>query len=364
MPDPFKSVLSILSIAAAAGIFVAFFAQIPIEGTTLAIDWQGLWQALRHGVHYDIIDGLRNPPWSVLPLLPLGWFSMRVGWGLLVFFTFVTLILSVPRSPDNKKRYWWLSVFLLSVSFPSLRHAVDGNFEGLVIVGILLALAGYERKNPYVLSAGVLMASAKPQEVVLFMVVLGVYVLQVWPRRDWLIATLVTLAVIIPTMLWQGGNWIQALAGTYQRGSIMDISLWAALNRTGWISTPVQAALWATILLATFFVAWRSSRELTREKAGMLIAASLLISPYAAGNNVLTLLAIGIMPLLQNDLMFGLPLVILTNLPYLFTRDMLYYGQAYYWTALTFLSWAVISWRIYRSDQETAQPNTEEARIQ
>jgi hypothetical protein len=77
----------------------------------------------------------------------------------------------------------------------------------------------------------------------------------------------------------------------------------------------------------------------------MLIAGSLLIAPYAAGNSVLSVLAIGIIPLLQSNLLLGGILIVLVNLPYLWSLDMLYNYQAYYWTIVVFLIWAILVWR-------------------
>jgi hypothetical protein len=84
----------------------------------------------------------------------------------------------------------------------------------------------------------------------------------------------------------------------------------------------------------------------------MLIAGSLLIAPYAAGNNILTLLAIGVIPLFQEKPWTGLIFIALINLPFLFTSDMLY-QQAYYWTVTVFLIWAVLSWRVYHTERKT-----------
>ena len=39
----------LVGVAMAALLFIAFFQQIPIEGTTLAIDWGGIWHAIQGG---------------------------------------------------------------------------------------------------------------------------------------------------------------------------------------------------------------------------------------------------------------------------------------------------------------------------
>jgi DNA-binding transcriptional LysR family regulator len=76
----------------------------------------------------------------------------------------------------------------------------------------------------------------------------------------------------------------------------------------------------------------------------MLIAASLLISPYAAGNSVLAVLAVGIIPLFQSRPRLEGLLIALIDLAFLPPRD----WQAYYATAILLLAWAVLAWRVVK----------------
>lgn len=167
-----------LLLIAVAYLFMTFFEHLPIEGTTLAMDWRGLWMALQSGT-LTYGTGLRNPPWSILPLFPLGLLTFRASWGLL--------------------------------------------------------------------------------------------------------------------------------------------------------------------LAATLYVVWADRPTIEREKAGMLIAASLLLSPYAAGNSLLTVLAVGIIPLLQSRPAAGAILVALADLPYLFlpAHDIQFRWSIYYWTAMLIVTWGI-----------------------
>src|SRR5258706_4016625 len=76
---------------------VAFFDRIPIEGTMLAVDWKNLYSGLQGGHIVYKGGSLMVAPWSLPAVIPLGFFSMRVGWGLLVMMTLGALIISVPR---------------------------------------------------------------------------------------------------------------------------------------------------------------------------------------------------------------------------------------------------------------------------
>ncbi len=334
---------AILLLVAAAYLLMAFFEHLPIEGTTLALDWRGLWSGLRGGIPKYGDTGLRNPPWSILPLLPLGLLTFRASWGLLSFITVAILIASVPRSSNTKIR--WLGTALLATSFLTMRQLVDGNFEGLVIAGVLLILHGYGTLNPWVLAAGTLLATVKPQATWLLIACLAVYVLRTWPLREWLATSLMVGLVVVLSLIWFGRDWWNAMVSIPQRESIMDCSLPATVGRLGF-PTWVFVILGGGLLAATLYIVLAGRPAIAREKAGMLIAASLLLSPYAAGNSFLTVLAVGIIPLLQSQPLAGAILVALTDLPYLtlFAPDVQFQWSTYYWTVMLAVTWAVLAW--------------------
>ncbi|MFW5772768.1 MAG: glycosyltransferase 87 family protein, partial [Phototrophicaceae bacterium] len=292
--DLFRYGFLALALLLTGTVFVLFFRSLPIEGTSLGID-RIFWAFDGGDIFYQGHDGLRNPPWSVLILIPTGFMDDRTAWGLLVFFTLAVQITSVPHTA-HRWRYW-LATLLVVVSFPSLRNIADANLEGLIVAGGVLAVAGYRLRHPWILAAGILLVTAKPQASILLVLVLGVYVLQTWPRRLWLKTGVLVLAVVIPTLIWRGQEWLAAVRGTYQAGSIIDVSLSAALDRIGGVPVWLIVAVQIAFALATLVIAWRADRSLSREKAGMLVAAGLLLAPYAAGNSVVSVLAIGMIPL-------------------------------------------------------------------
>ncbi len=339
----------VAAIFVAVGVmFVTFFENLETEGTTLGIDNLAYtlddWTLTYHGRH-----GLKNPPWSVLALVPIAsTVSQRAMWGLLVYFTIAVMIASVPQT--RKKWLYWLSVFLLVTSFPALRNIADANLEGLVIAGTLVVIAGYNRQNPLLLAIGALLATVKPQVTLYFTLVIGVYVLLTWPPRKWLQAAGITLAVVIPAMLWRGREWLNSLDNQYQAGSIIDIGLNAALNRLGGIPSPLIFMALAALLVITLGLAWTGDRKMSREKAGMLLAASLLLAPYAAGNSVINVLAIGIIPLFHKRLWIGAALIFLANIFYPFNSPDFARYYAYYWTAYLLLAWSALGWHVWKTE--------------
>lgn len=326
--------------------FVSFFQQIPIESGAMAIDWKQLWPAIENcDIHYS--TGFRITPWSALLVSPLGWLSMQASWGLLAFLTLAILIVSVPRVQPI--RHYWLSIILVVTAFPVLRHMIDGNFEVLIIGGALLIVYACHRRQPLVLALGILLIVSKPQSGGIMLAVLCLYALSDTTQRSfWLKTAGYVLLIAVPCLLWKGSEWIPAMLGIAERSSIMDVSLIAALNRPGWIPEPLIWLIWLVLLAATFVIAWITRPNLSREKAGMLIAASLFLAPYASGNSLMTVLAIGVIPLFQKRPLLALPLIVMIDVLFFWNRDMLFYGQAYFQTATLVAIWAVLAWWVWK----------------
>ena len=338
---------------AIAFFFIRFFEQIPPQ-TGWPIDWPAFWQAMRYGnLSYASVDGLRPPPWSMLPLLPLGFVSMRAGWALLSLLSLIALILSVPR-----RRFYWLGILLLVVSFPTARVLVDGNFEALIVGGVVLALYGFNRLRPLALAAGVILATFKPQAVFLLLLVLAVELVRHWPRRDLIRFAGFTAAVVVPAMLWRGQDWLLAMFGqNFGRytGSLIDVTLIATLRRLGFDSPALIGVVWLGFVGLTLYAAFaHSSNRFDRTKASLLTAGSLLAAPYAAGNSLLVPYALGVIPLLFVKPLPALVLVVLVNLSFVLNRPENVGWLAYYNTGLLLILWGVMLWQI-RNEQRSGR---------
>src|SRR5207249_4896431 len=145
------------------------------------------------------------------------------------------------------------------------------NFEGVIIAGALLIVYGFGKQKPLFLAAGILLATAKVQESWLLALVLGLYILTSWPARKQIVLALALAAVVVPSFLWIGKLWLNAMFAIRERGSIMDMSLSAGLARLG-INPVVAGACWLLILAVTLYVCLRGQRTMSREKVALLIA--------------------------------------------------------------------------------------------
>jgi len=322
----------------AAVLLVSFFNSWPIEGTLLGLDWKGIWHDLQGGRPHFNTDSLLIVPWDGVVLLPLGSLSFRASWAVIALLTIAVLVASVPLALGRRRHL--LGLILLVTAFAALRQIADGNLEWMVMTGFLLSVYGYEKNNIWALAAGLLLATAKVQEAWVPCLVLGIYLLRTWPLKR-LAALFGLIAVfVVPALLWLGQEWVYGLTHVTETGSIMDSSLFSTLSR---LMLPSWLVLSGWVILAGLVAlyAWRSGPTFSRQKVAVLIAASLLLSPYAAGDSYLTVLALGIIPLVMAGNPLAILLLALVDLPYFASREVIYSWSAIYWTALLLL-WLAI----------------------
>lgn len=326
---------------------VWFFMRIPTTGTTLALDWISIRAGLEDwDLAYSPENGLRIPPWSALLLLPLGHIPMEAGWGVVAFLTLMVLPLCLSRKRDSG-REWILGILVLTLSYPAVRTIVDGNIEFLILAGLVLLEYGLLQKNPILFGLGILLAATKVQETWILLVFLPILAGKTWNARTGPAVLGVLASVGIPTMLWRGREWLTSVITSPYRGSIMDSSLLATVQRLGG-SLGLAILLWAVVFGLTVLFSLRYIRGHSREVFGFLIAGSLLLAPYAAGNNLLIVYAIGVVPLLLSRRWEGVLLAVLINLPYLLLpfRELQYWYSASYWTLVLVLAWILFALRV------------------
>jgi len=200
---------------------------LPLDKASIAIDWKGIWLGLKGGkIRYG--TGIRNPPWSLIPVLPLGLLPFFESWIILSLVTLISLIISIPKVKKRQKRF--LGVLLLTTSFPSIRHLVDGNFEALIILGVLILLSAYLSHNPLILAFGFLLASAKPQSTWILFLALTIKIFSHWKTKEMIICFGAVVSFVIPTMLIYGAEWLYSFVGIPQ----MRVG---QVKKNGWLVT-------------------------------------------------------------------------------------------------------------------------------
>ena len=328
---------AILLIGAATAIMSQALARLPIDAGQIAIDWKQIWSAT-HGFTASFgASGLFNPPW-VLPIIwPFTLFSFEVSWGLAAIGTLTVLFVSVSKT-SNKSR-WIAAVFILAVSYPSLRQIIDGNLEAMAILGVLIVLSALKTQNELLLAIGFLLSTGKIQSSWLFILGLSIWLFREWPKEKILRAIAWVAGLALPFLYWRGADWLTALLEIPQPSQVSS-SLNASLVR---LSVPIPAIwiIWLTVFLVSLRTLLKKEWTFSPETVGMLSSASLLLAPYAASNSVLSPLSLGVIPLWLKNRMLGGVVLILFNLPYLAitNSDLRIAWESSYWTGVLLVSW-------------------------
>jgi len=333
----------------AVGLWVWAAQFLPLDNPIYAFDWRVYyWGAFKTGwPTYQVAEGIYNPPWTLLMLLPLRALPFNVGWALFTLLTTAVLILAVPRLANGRIDVW-LTLALLC-SHWTLRQLVDGNLAGLIIAGYLFLLIGWRTRSAWQIAAGILLVTAKYQEAWLTLLVLGGFILRTWPVRRWWLVVIIVAGIVLPSMLLLGAAWWQVLMppiadGQAQFLSSVDpyrpiVSL-AALQVISSVPEWLRWGLWLFVLSLTVWSVARSRWEFSPSLAGCLLTASVLLSPYASGMSLATVLAIGVVPLARRHPITGWALLAFSYGPTL-TRMM---GLSFDWPHVMQMAYLLAVW--------------------
>lgn len=324
-------------------LFLWVFSLLPIDQPADAVDWKVFYQST-HSFQIDY-PGQRvfNPPW-LLPLLwPLTLWPLVISRGLAALATVTVFVLSVPR---NSKRAVWISgVLLLVFSYPMIRHLLDGNLEAMIVGGVLLAIYAVAKRSPTAFVFSLILLSSKVQETWLVLIFIAIAVWREWPRPVASKALIGVAAWTVPLFIWKGAEWLQALQQFPYAQTPIDSSLRYVLSQLG-LNEVGAWVIWGLVLLFTVWILARRKYSFDLESAALLVTTGLLLSSYAAGNSLVTPLALGVIPLYQKRPIGGLLLTSLFYLPYLFVTqiELRLAWENVYWAAVLLITWAVLVW--------------------
>jgi hypothetical protein len=237
------------------------------------------------GLSAEIPVGLmRNPPWALPLVFPLGFLSLRAGWVLWYLLLLASLVFSVyllwilyghPRS----ERY------LLGLSFaPALICMLYGQTTLLVLPGLVLFLR-LHRTRPFLAGAALSLCALKPHLFLPFGVVLLAWV--VVSRAYKLLAGALTTLVascaityLIDPMAWAQYVQMARLSGIEKE----QIPCLSSLLRI-WLS---PSSIWLQYLPALMGCIWALLFFWPRRQSwdwlkcvGILLLVSLVVAPYS-----------------------------------------------------------------------------------
>ena len=174
---------------------------------------------------YAQVELFTNPPWVLLSLLPLGWFSPALMHGALVTATLLAMFWVM----RDYRRFKW-SYPLAVISTPFLAMLWVGQIEVFSLVGTLAAYRAVTRRNAWLLALGLLLMLIKPQETWVIILLVGVVVVRQWRPVMYLKTALVVIGVALATSLLFGFGWLdRILSGPSYASGWQNFSLWQSV---------------------------------------------------------------------------------------------------------------------------------------
>lgn len=236
------------------------------------------WGQTKPGAFY-----MRNPPWALPLVLPLGLVSAKAGalpWSLYllaVTLLGVSVVAPVLRPPG--KYVAWIGYF----SPLAINAIVAGQSPLFSLLGLALFLR-LHRSRPFAAGAGLALCMVKPH---LLIVCVPVFLVWIVLRRAWslLLGILAAMAVSCAVTEWidpaawrQYVEWAHSSGIASEKISCLSVALRDLINpRADWLTYVPAAAACAWGL--SYF--WKRRREWDwRNHGGLLVIVSLLAAPY------------------------------------------------------------------------------------
>ena len=236
------------------------------------------------------------PPQTAFLFLPFGLLPFEVGVPWLHAFVALTALAGVTvaaAAVGLKGAPLAMFLALATVSQPFVISVRNGHPIGIIVLGAALAYMGARDRRTFMLAAGVVLLSLKPQLVIPFGLGLLVWLAVERRWRAIAISVLALVAVTVPTELLHPFPFAEIVGAAGDR-------LRADLSTTGAVARDVGGGVWlAAALMLTAAVACamavRWSTPAARPR--ILFAASLLLSivllPYSHDYDLLLCLPAG-----------------------------------------------------------------------
>jgi len=268
---------------------------------------------------YVDTPGFRNPPWTVLLLLPFALLPTSWGAGLVRLLTVGSVMVAAQTLVESRQAR--LSGGLLALfSVPMLDALYRVQLVGFVILGAALGQVALRRRDPFLLVLALLLVTVKPQLSILLVLLWLWVALRYWPDHlrwrviigciGWMAGTLALFGPRWPLdWLAESGNWLMpdhpALLSSPWKASL-------SLGLPAW--SPAALALALGLAGGPHILQTRGQSPLT---AGWAVVLSMLLTPYQHPFDSLVLLALALPPSAAISVAVACLLYILSFSPFL-----------------------------------------------
>jgi hypothetical protein len=256
--------------------------------------------------------GYFNPPWSIFIILPTIFLPLRYGQAVLLLFSLFGILISIIAvKVDNKNN---LLIFTLALAnLHTFDLLIRGNIDGLVALGIGLAWIGINRKSTAFLGAGLWLASIKPINVIL-PILLFIRASWHWSLREKILVVLPLIVTFALSFSIFGNNWpiryINAIIANPPK-TYLQTSLWRGFEN---FNLQKDIALWLFLfIMIVFSLTLIKVKNVNKLTLVFSISLNIVFSPYTLGSHYV-LLASAFVVLAQDNKLF-LATWLLTFLP-------------------------------------------------
>jgi hypothetical protein len=178
-------------------------------------------------------ESMRHPLWARWIFAVLGWLPEPAAY-LLLSTACIALLYFAVRQYGGK--HW-----IVFTSFAFAWTLYYGQIDGLVIGGLAIAWWAIQKQHPYLVGAGLILASIKPQLSVFLLIAIWW-----WSPSRWkaLVIPLVIAGLSFLAWGWWLPGWFKALAQTDDLLMLSrNISLWTIFGWWIWLIWPLVAVL-------------------------------------------------------------------------------------------------------------------------
>lgn len=141
---------------------------------------------------------LKNPPWTIPFILPLGLFSYRVAFALWDVFSVAVLTVCMHAIWKELRLPASSAPIVLPLLFgPTIILLILGQWTILLFLGISVFLIAAERRQDWIAGASLLLVLGKPHVALIFLIALALWIVH---TRRWTIALSGFLAVLTASL--------------------------------------------------------------------------------------------------------------------------------------------------------------------
>lgn len=241
--------------------------------------------------YWHIYDGTRQhllyPPWSLFVILPLGWFPLDTSKALLLMTSIGALILALRLLYVPQK-----TPILLMVMGLTHLHAFDmyirGQFDSLVLLGVVLAWWAIQRRSPLWLSFALCLATVKPPAGILLALLFFLYAIRGWSWREWAQVAVFPLICLVVSVIAFGVDFpLDFINNLEPPLAYLSISIWRGAELLGLPSLVIIPFMVAAVGAWLWLV---RQEGLTLRTLGIALATNFIFVPYANGDHYVSLL--------------------------------------------------------------------------